>query len=89
MGYSRKHGQVTVEQGHIPDDEPVFVLRASDALAADAISAYLKMALRHPGMDGDHITAVTHTRNVFERWQAEHEDQVKTPDTNLSNFDLS
>jgi len=89
MGYSLKHGDVRVEKGVIPDDEPVFVLRASDSLSADLLSAYLKMALRHQGMDGDHITAVTHTRNVFERWQADHQDQVKTPDTDLSQFDLS
>lgn len=88
MGTSAKHGRVSAERAVIPDDEPVFVLRASDALAVDTLSAYLRLALRHTGMDGDHITAVTHTRNVFERWQAANEDQVKTPDTDLSQFDL-
>jgi len=89
MGYDRKYGDVRVERAIIPPDEPVFVLRAHDALAPDVLTAYLRLALRHPGMDGDHITAITHTRSVFEKWQAEHADQVKTPDTDLTQFDLS
>ena len=42
MARDLKYGTVIVERGTIPDDEPVFVLRAQDALAADTIRYYMK-----------------------------------------------
>jgi hypothetical protein len=44
MAIDLKYGTVTVESKSIPDNEPVFVLRAQDALALFAMNAYEEAA---------------------------------------------
>lgn len=80
MGYSDKYGRVTTERKGIPDDEPVLVIRAQDALACPAISAYY-MRCEATGADDEHLAAVQATYGRFADWQEAHPERVKQPDT--------
>lgn len=67
MGQDLKYGKITTEHGSIPEDEPVFVLRAQDALALFALDAYgetVWMACCTPGFRADVRSAV----DSFRKW---------------------
>jgi hypothetical protein len=76
MAIDAKYGRVEIPG--IPDDEPVFILRAQDATAPDAVSLYRGLA-RAAGASGDHLNAIERARGILVRWQQEH--GSKTPDT--------
>jgi hypothetical protein len=59
----------------IPDDEPVFILRAKDANAFDALSDYAIYCDNEA-----HILAVDECMNKFATWQKANPDKVKEPD---------
>lgn len=76
--YEIKNGKLHNRQSgeQIPDDEPLFVLRARDKHAAEAIAAYRKTVCC-----GDHYGAVTLRLQQFENWAAAHPERMKEPDT--------
>ena len=82
MGFDLKYGVVTTEHGEIPDDEPVIMFRARDALTLGVLAHYLKLC--------DGISPVRHLRIIaenlarFAQWQEEHPDRVKIPDSERS-----
>jgi hypothetical protein len=80
MGYSRKHGRVTTERKEVPDDEPVFVIRAADALACPLLSAYYNLCGEN-GAAAEHTASVEAEYTRFADWQEAHPDRVKVPDT--------
>ena len=45
MAYSKKYGKVNIP--NIGDDEPVFILRAQDKLAAQSIENYKSLASKN------------------------------------------
>ncbi len=60
----------------IPDDEPVFVLRAQDALALPALEAYVSLAGDH-----QHAYAVEQRIASFVEFAEAHPERMKLPDT--------
>lgn len=64
----------------IPDDEPVFIFRARDVHAVDALHGYLMHV-----MDAHHMGCVSRRIDDFKRFAAEHPDRMKEPDTASSN----
>lgn len=50
MAREAKYGQVTVEHGNIPPNEPVFLMRAQDKLAVETVLHYAKLRAQN----GDH-----------------------------------
>ena len=54
--------------GLIPEDEPVFLLRAQDGLALQALAAYLGALHRSPGVSQDLIDAVQTQIVAFMHW---------------------
>lgn len=60
----------------IPDDEPVFVLRAQDRNALAAVAYYA-------GQCGDaaHFMATKDVAREFMRFREDHPDRMKEPDT--------
>lgn len=63
----------------IPADEPVFVFRARDVLAIDALKTYeAQVALR---ADSDHLAAVRNRIEDFARFAETHPDLMKVPDS--------
>jgi hypothetical protein len=72
---------VEVREGHKPlePDEPCFVLRGQDKLAADAILNYA-VTCREAGCSEEHLTQVHRALSRFDGWAADHSDLMKLPD---------
>lgn len=64
--------------GRLHEDEPVFVIRAGDLLAPQALAAYAELA-RKAGLD-EHARGVEARAVQFLRWQSENRDLVRRPD---------
>lgn len=63
----------------IPDDEPVFILRARDSTA---IATLLHYYMGHLASQNDqHAEAVLGRLHDFQRFQREHPERMKYPDT--------
>lgn len=60
----------------IPDDEPVFILRAKDVNALPALRGYVLLL-----EDDAHITAVHQRIAAFESFAASHPERMEQPDT--------
>jgi hypothetical protein len=63
----------------IPDDEPVFIFRARDVFASQAIGYYLGLIAGQTPIE--HQNAVRSRVRDFERFAANHPERMKTPDT--------
>lgn len=61
----------------IPDDEPVFILRAKDVHASAALAAYLEEVFNDP----EHAEAVQARIDAFDAFAAAHPERMKHPDT--------
>jgi hypothetical protein len=79
MGISDKYGTVATGHRFIPDDEPVFVIRAADMLAPGAVRAYMNLA-REQGMTPAYCDGIKAAAGVMAAWQREHPERVKVPD---------
>ena len=62
----------------IPEDEPVFVLRAKDRQALRALR-YYRDGLKNP----PHVVAVNQRIEQFEAFADAHPERMKEPDTTL------
>ncbi len=60
-------------------DEPVFVLRAQDALSTCALRVWIEEA-RDRGVSPHKIERAVRDLHEFEAWQLANEDLVKLPD---------
>lgn len=60
----------------IPDDEPLFVLRARDIHAVATLDFYAGF----PGHSPEHRAAVEERINAFEEFEAKYPDRMKQPD---------
>lgn len=82
MAVDQKYPSVSVDTGDrtpIGDDEPVFVLRARDAMAIPVLDAYAQLCSAH-GSPSEHLQSVLQTHNAFRDWQDAHPGDVKQPD---------
>lgn len=77
MGIDLKYGKVTTERGSIPDDEPVFVIRARDSLAVRTLQEYYDLA-DDDDCSEEFCDAVDAATAVFVEWQKAN--YVKQPD---------
>lgn len=64
-------------EGRIPEDEPVFLLRAQDCAAPAAVRAWADIA-NSCGAEEDIVTLARRHADAMEAWQKEH--KVKVPD---------
>ena len=60
----------------IPDDEPVFILRAKDVTAEQTLSYYLTMTSTE-----EHKQAIKHRIDDFKVFRIGNPDRMKAPDT--------
>lgn len=77
MAVSLKYGQVAI--AGVPDDEPVFVIRAQDVAAPAAISAY-KAEVRKHGAPAHLLMGADRMLSEVTSWQFSHPGRVKVPD---------
>lgn len=84
MAVDEKYGQVTVEKqpgNPLGEDEPIFILRARDMYAAEAIRAYAEICQEaEPPTQPRHLAAIENARARFEKWQEQNPELVKQPD---------
>lgn len=71
--YNRASGEV------IPDDEPIFILRARDLYSQNAIQHYLEVI----SSGTDHEKAVENRLLDFQRFSKVHPERMKYPDTTI------
>jgi hypothetical protein len=79
MAHDAKYGRVTTEKKDIPDDEPVFLIRAQDEGAVSAINGYAEVAYSVGASDA-FVEWVRTIADEIRDWQEEHRDRVKVPD---------
>lgn len=77
MAQDRKYGQVEVPG--IPDDEPIFILRAQDKSTPQVINQYADTSLTN-GSPSEHAAAARRIATDMRDWQASHPDRVKAAD---------
>lgn len=75
-----KYGRITTERGHIPEDEPVFLLRAHDPQALPVLEEY-KQRCTDYGSPEEHVLGVDAQIARFANFMAEHPDRMKAPGT--------
>lgn len=79
MALDAKYGQVTVELGDIPEDEPVFLIRAQDSAAGQIVRQYAQVVAGH-GATPEFYESVHKVADDIDRWQEANPDKVGTPD---------
>jgi hypothetical protein len=67
----------TVSGEKIPEDEPLFLLRARDGFALSAINAY--QAACEDACNDLHLAGIQQVREKFCRFEAEHPERMKQP----------
>lgn len=63
----------------IPDDEPVFVIRGKDILAARAVAHWMDLAGER-GVNDEKMVAVAAHLKAIEVFQRDHPERCKLPD---------
>ncbi|MGA2412675.1 MAG: hypothetical protein ABSG46_20120 [Candidatus Binataceae bacterium] len=76
MANENKYGRITTEKGSIPEDEPVFLLRAQDVCAVPTMEAYVNECEMR-GSPQSHLDGIDEAIARFEAWQRDH--SVHTP----------
>lgn len=79
--YTIVDGKLTNRQSGsvIPDDEPVFILRARDVLALPTLQYYRRSA------HGEHHDAVSLRIKQFSQFATNHPERMKIPDTTITD----
>lgn len=66
--------------GDVPEDEPVFLIRGKDLLAADVVSDWITRAEMEGLVPADKINRAKEHLQVIIEFQREHPDRCKFPD---------
>ncbi len=79
MAVDSKYGVIAAEKKTFHTDEPVFVLRATDALAPAAIEVYAVLCAQK-NCGAEHVEAARQCAIQIRRWQEANPKLVKLPD---------
>ena len=63
----------------IPDDEPVFLIRAQDENFSEVVRYWCTLSLKS-GVDPDMVSVANIHANAGDQWQEDNPDRVKVPD---------
>lgn len=83
-----KYGDVTLQYGDIPEDEPLFIFRGRDALALHAIQAYREICA-DVGRPAWHLELIDRNCQSIAAWQADNPGRVRLPDSESSKERLA
>ncbi|MFC3453985.1 hypothetical protein [Amycolatopsis speibonae] len=75
MAIDTKYGRVTLENGTIGEDEPVFVLRGQDALAPEVLAEYRRLCVV-AGSPSKHLDGIDAATSAVVEWQQNNRTQV-------------
>jgi len=62
----------------VPEDEPIFILRARDHLAVPTLLTYLKFS-KLDGCNDFHMEGLEQQIALFDDWTRDHKDRMKQP----------
>jgi len=71
VAYDLKYGEVTLERGEVPKEEPVFIFRAQDKLLPEVLAFYLSICVRD-GSPPVHLKNIEKNYNTIRDWQEIH-----------------
>lgn len=80
MAMDKKYGRVTVEHEGPGEDEPVIVFRATDVLLPSVMQFYYDRCAS-AGSPLHHLDLIRQSYGGIVAWQAEHQDQVRVPNS--------
>lgn len=81
--YQVKGAIINVQSGlPIPEEEPIFILRAQDMAAMPTLEAYRKFVGELPGTE-EHLKSLELLIGQFRQYVWDFPDRIKTPDTQL------
>lgn len=63
----------------VPDEEPVFILRARDALAITTLEVYKQLAEEDGTVPEEHINGVQEKIDAFRQFRVQYYDRIKAP----------
>lgn len=81
MAIDLKYGYVAVEHKGPDEDEPVIVFRAQDSEVPKLLNEYHDLC-EAAGSPEHHLAAIMESKVRIERWQQEHPDRVRVPNSN-------
>jgi len=81
-----KYGQVILEFGSIPEDEPVMVFRAQDELTLKLMKVY-RYFCELDGSPSHHLDAIDRNAERFKAWQAMNFTRVPNSDEYQARID--
>lgn len=64
----------------IPDDEPLFLLRAQDALGVKTVNDWAAHAMNSGQVSGEKVNGAMNVGMAMGDWQRAHPERVKMPD---------
>ena len=79
MAFDNKYGRITAENKVFHDDEPLFVLRATDRNVVETILEYATIC-HAAGCSEAHVQGVKAQAEAILKWQSMHPELVKLPD---------
>ena len=83
MPRDSKYGDIVLEHGSIPDDEPVFVFRGRDPNLPETLIAYHTLC-KQSGSPQLHLDKIVQAYNEIRVWQAENVERVQVPTSEAS-----
>jgi hypothetical protein len=78
MAIDKKYGEVTLQHGDIPADEPVIVFRARDSVLPALLAQYHTLCTQ-AGSPVFHLDLIEARYGEIMAWQADHSEQVRIP----------
>ena len=81
MAIDNKYGRVSFEFGDTGEDEQVVVFRGRDRLLPKLLKIY-HILCGLAGSPDHHLEAIDEAAAKVKAWQAEHADQIRTPNSN-------
>lgn len=79
MAIEGKYGKITTEKKQIPEDEPVFLLRATDHNTPAVLAGYMMLCCLS-GCSIEHLNAIEEHKKRIQDWQEANPSKVKKPD---------
>jgi len=80
MAIDNKYGRVTLENGTVGEDEPVFVFRAQDAMLLKVLAYYHFICMKE-GSPRRHLDKILDGRDQIAEWQKDSENFTKIPES--------
>lgn len=64
----------------IPEDEPIFIVRAQDDASTALLSAYANITYEQLGVPREFVRNIADLNMEFASWRTSNRDKCKTPD---------